>query len=104
MASVIVQQQERAPAQDFAGAPNHPTRKEAIAVHWLPMSIQEEARHRWFAVRCGWFPQARRPGCQRFRQRFSAACLRHLAQKTLDVSIAVGTLPFAEERQPCPSV
>ena len=98
MALVIMQEEERPTAQDFAGAPNHATWKEGIAVHGFPMPIQEEDRHRWFAVFCGWFPQARRPGCQRIGQRFSTARLSYLAQKPLDVPITVSTLPAGEER------
>lgn len=100
MASVIVQQQEGATAQDFAGAPNHSTRDEASAVHGFSVPIQEEDGHRWFAVLCGWFPQACRPGCQRIGQRFSTARLRHLRKKPFHVPIAEGAFPPGEERQP----
>jgi len=98
MTAIIVQEQEGATAQNLAGAANHATWQKATAVHWFPMAIQEEDRHRWFAVLCGWFPQARRPVCQRIGQCFSATRLRYLRKKPLDVPIPVSTLPAGEER------
>src|SRR5262249_46259615 len=83
MALGFMQEQEGAAAQDFAGAPNHATRKETVAVHWFSVPIQVENGHRLLVEFCGYFPQACRPGCEQIGQRLSAACLSHLAQKPL---------------------
>jgi len=45
MALLGMQEQEGATAQDFAGAPNHATRKETAAVHWFAVPIQVEDGH-----------------------------------------------------------
>jgi hypothetical protein len=104
MTAIIVQEQEGATAQNLAGAANYATWQKATAIHWFSMAIQEEDWHRRFAVLCGWFPQARRPGCQRIRQPFSAARLGYLAQKPFCVSITEGARSPSEECQPCPGV
>jgi hypothetical protein len=97
MALFVMQEEERAAAQNFAGAPNHAPWKQIVAEYRLPVSIHVGGRRDRLAFLGFWFPQPGGPARQRIAERLSAARLRDLRKKSFDGAIAIRPASSGEE-------
>jgi len=97
MALFVMQEEERAAAQNFAGASNHAPWKQIVAEYRLPVSIHVGGRRDRLAFLGFWFPQPGGPARQRIGERLSAARLRDLRKQSLDGARAIRPASSGEE-------
>lgn len=102
MASLIVQQNQFATAQDFSVEPAHwPAWNEHGTVNRLAMAVHVEHRWRLVSVRRGLLlvPQRPCPPGEHFSQAFSGLGASQSSEKAFGIALTVGSLTARKERQ-----